>query len=242
MRASDSITTKSGKTIPLLWKPVPHLHTLDKQGFLTVLQAVKAAKDKARIIIRSGTMEERTLSVQYAVVGPYPNCKEAARTLACHVANSRMPSAAERAAFDSPSTTNAQRHRIMAKYTPPSMRIQAYVSTRYYNENTLEPQVSFSAFGGGGVSGAPPAYGPQGFASRFPGGIVPHGQIQETLGSVQAANALAAQMREEGYIDSSVTGQHLQKVLPDVMRVIAGQQQQADTGAGTGEDEIMEVD
>lgn len=197
-----------GEKVPFLWKPSPVLATL-MGPFQDVESAAQQAVGSSRHVIQNGSKEERLASIEFIVVGPFESKRECQETLLPHCYDIGLTEK-DKSAMRSGKLSGKEFERLKAKYTKPNMRILTKVSTRYYNTETYEPQVSHQSMGG---------LAPNDFKSRFPGGEIPYKAIQEAM-TGKAADALLKDMQSRGELPSSVTGDEVRAALPDIMQAL----------------------
>lgn len=206
MKTGSDFVTKSGKRYLQLWRPVPMLRTL--KYFPTMSGAETYAVREAKEIICKGSREERMKSIQFAVCGPFNSHAEGHAVMAQHVRWDNRPSLSNPQKMSSPKEMGKK---AIKERPPLPMKTQVIVSTRAYNEETFEPQVSYVAKGG---------LESNDFASRFPGGKIPFDAIMDSMTS--GAGAMAKRLHEEN--GESFTPAQIEAAAGDMVKLLNDQQ------------------
>lgn len=193
---------------PMWWKPVPRLNTT-VGPFESKESAVDAAFSMAKSVIKNGTRDERRRSMEYVVSGPWTMSKVRFMDLLVKHCKTPQIDPRDKARLRSGTLGDTDYKKLMLRYRRPNLFIVARVSTRVYNKDTLEPQVSYQSLGG---------LASNSFAERFPGGVVPYKAIMDSM-TGPTGQAMIQELKEAGFKVSGdemeAAREHMHKLLKE---------------------------
>ena len=210
----------------MLWKPMPRLNTTTGP-YESKESAVDAAFSMAKSLIKNGTRDERRRSMEYIVSGPWKLSKVQFMDLLVKHCKTPQIDPRDKSKLRSGDLSDTGYKKLMLKYRRPNLFIVARVSTRVYNKDTLEPQVSYQSLGG---------LASNSFAERFPGGVVPYQAIMDSM-TGPSGQAMIQELKEAGF---KVTGSEMEAAKEHMHKLL--KENEAAAGAAEAEEEVFAME